>query len=149
MIQDDKHARHTLKKRATVNGQPMSWTISVNDAGLASAPPMKEKQKSKNKSQSHLGHSGVGGVGPYLDVPSMKDRQKSSQSTRSRKSSGFGLGSLFRSSTSKDKEERKAEKEKERMDKAYQEWAASGAGNAISNSSSKSGRKLSKVRSRK
>ena len=149
MIQDDKHTRHTLKKRATVGGQPMSWTISVNDAGPASAPPMREKQRSKNKSQSHLGHSGVEGVGPYLDVPSMRDREKSSQSTKSKKSSGFGLGSLFRSSSSKDKEERKAEKERERMDKVYQEWAASGAGTAISNSSSKSGRKLSKVRSRK
>ena len=149
MIHDDKHARHILKKRATVNGQPMSWTISVNDTGLASAPPMKERQKSRNKSQSHLGHGGVEGIGSYVDVPAMKDREKSSQSikSRSRKSSGFGLGSLFRSS--KDKEERKAEKEKERLDKAYQEWAASGTGTAISNSSSKDGRKLSKVRSRK
>jgi hypothetical protein len=110
---------------------------------------MKERQKSRNKSQSHLGHSGVEGVGPYLDVPGMKDREKSSQSVKSKKSSGFGLGSLFRSSSSKDKEERKAEKEKERMDNTYQEWAASGAGTAISNSSSRDGRKLSKVRSRK
>jgi len=132
-----------------MNGQPMSWTISVNDAGLASAPPMKEKQKSKNKSQSHLGHSGVEGVGLYLDVPGMKDREKSSQSTKSKKSSGFGLGSLFRSSSSKDKEEGNAEKEKERMDKVYQDWAVSGAGTAISNSSSKGGRKLSRVRSHK
>ena len=145
IIQDDKHARHILKKRATVNGQPMSWTISVNGAGLAAAPPMKEKQKSKNKSQSHLGHSGVEGIGPYLDVPGIKNREKSSQSTKSKKSSGFNLGALFRTSSSKDKEERKAEKEKERI---YQEWAASGAGTAISNSSSKEGRKLSKVRSR-
>ena len=142
VIQDEKHARHILKKRATVNGQPMTWTISVNDAGLAAAPPMKMKQRSKNKSQSHLGHSGIEGIGPYFDVPGMKDREKSSQSTKSKKSSGFNLGSLFRTSSSKDKEERK---EKERM---YQEWAASGAGNAISNSSSKEGRKLSKVRSR-
>jgi len=148
ITQDDKHGRHILKKRATVNGQPMSWTISVNDAGLAAAPPMKERQKSKNKSQSHLGHSGFEGVGPFLDVPGMKDREKSSQSTKSKKSSGFGLGSLFRSSSSKDKEEKKAEKERERGDKMYQEWATSG-GTAISNSNSKEGRKLSKVRSRK
>ena len=147
--QGDKHARHILKKRATMSGQPMSWTISANDTGLASAPPMKERQKSKNKSQSHLGHGGAGGLSPYLNVPDLKDRQKSSQSTKSKKSSGFGLGSLFRSSSSKDKEERKVEKEKERMDKVYQEWAASGAGTAISNSTSKEGRKLSKVRSRK
>lgn len=143
-IPDDRHARHILKKRATVNGQPMSWTISINNTGLASAPPMKEKQKSKNKPQSHLGHSGVEGIGPYLDAPDMKDRTKSSQSTKSRKSPGFSFVSLFRSSSSKDKEERKAEKE-ERM---YQEWAASGAGTAISHSSSKDGRKLTKVRSR-
>lgn len=149
LVRDDKHVRHTLKKRATMSGQTMSWTASFNDPGVASAPPMKEKQKSRNKSQSHLGHSGVEGVGPYLDVPGMKDREKSSQGTRSRKSSGFGLGSLFKSSSSKEKEEKKAEKEKERMDKMYQEWAASGAGTAISNSSSKNGRKLSKVRSRK
>jgi len=136
MIRDEKHARHTLKKRATVNGQPMSWTISVNDTGLAAAPAMK-KQKSKNKSQSHLGHSGVEGIGPYLDVPGMKDRVKSSQSAKSKKSSGFSLVSLFKSSSSKGKEER-----------TYQDWAASGAGTAISNSSSKDGRKLSKVRSR-
>ena len=147
MIYDDKHTRHILKKRATVNGQPMSWTISLNDAGLASAPPMKERQKSRNKSQSHLGHSGVEGVGLYPDAPDMKDRSKSSQSIK--KSSGFGLASLFRSSSSKDKEEKKAEKEREKLDKTYQQWAASGAGTAISNSSSKSGRKLSKVRSRK
>ena len=147
MIHDDKHARHILKKRATLHGQPMSWTISVNDAALASAPPMKERLKSKNKSQSHLGHGGVQGLGPYVDVPGMKDREKSSQSTKSRKSSGFGLASLFRSSSSK--EEKKAEKEKEKLDKMYQEWAASGAGTAISNSTSKDGRKLSKVRSRK
>jgi len=94
-----------------------------------------------------LGHSGLEGVGPSLDVPGMKDRQKSSQSTKSKKSSGFGLGSLFRSLSSKD--EKKVEKEKERMDKTYQEWAASGAGTAISNSTSKEGRKLSKVKSRK
>jgi hypothetical protein len=119
----------------------MSWTISVNDSGLAAAPPLK-KHKSKNKSQSHLGHSGVEGIGPYLDVPDMKDRTKSSQSTKSKKSPGFNLVSLFRSSSSKDKEERK---DKERV---YREWAASGAGTAISNSSSKDGRKLSKVRSR-
>jgi len=144
MIQDEKHARHILKKRATVNGQPMSWTNSVNDSGLAAAPSLK-KQKSKNKSQSHLGHSGIEGIGPYLDVPGMNVRAKSSQSTKSKKSPGFNLVSLFRSSSSKDKEDRKAEKEKERM---YQEWAASGAGTAISNSSSKNGRKLSKVRSR-
>ena len=145
MIQSEKHARHILKKRATVNGQPMSWTISVNDSGLSAAPPMKEKQKSKSKPQSHLGHSGVEGIGPYLDVPGMKDRTKSSQSTKSKKSPGFNLVSLFRSSSSKDKEERKTEKDKERV---YQDWAVSGAGIAISNSSSKDGRKLSKVRSR-
>lgn len=139
--QDDKHGRHILKKRATVNGQPMSWTISVNDAGLATAPPMKEKQKSKNKSQSHLGHGGVEGMGPYLDVPDMKNRSKSSQSAKSKRSSGFNLVSLFRSPSSKDKEERKGER-------MYQEWAASGAGTATSNSSSKDGRKLTKVRSR-
>ena len=144
MIQDEKHARQILRKRATVNGQPMSWTISVNDSGLAAAPSLK-KQKSRNKSQSHLGHSGIEGIGPYLDAPGMNDRAKSSQSTKSKKSPGFSLVSLFRSSSSKDKEDRRAEKEKERM---YQEWAASGAGTAISNSSSKNGRKLSKVRSR-
>ena len=144
-IQDDKHARHTLKKRATVNGQPMSWTISVNDVSLAAPPPMKEKQKSRNKSQSHLGHSGVEGIGPYFDVPGMKDRTKSSQSAKSKKSSGFNLVSLFRSPSSKEKEDRKVEKEMERM---YQEWAASGAGTAISKSSSKDGRKLTKVKSR-
>lgn len=148
MIQNDKQARHTLKKRATVNGQPMSWTISVNDTGLASAPPMKERQKSRNKSQSHLGHGGVEGVGPYIDVPGMKDREKSSQSTKSKKSSGFGLVSLFKSSSSKDKEERKGEKEKEAVDKMYQDWAASGGGTAISRSSSKGRRKLSRVKSR-
>jgi len=148
MTQDDKNGRHILKKRATVNGQSMSWTISVNDTGLIAATPMKEKQKSRNKSQSHLGHSGLEGIGPYLDVPGLNDRTKSSQSTKSKRSSGFGLGSLFRSSSSKDKEERKADKERER-DKVHQEWAASGTGTAISNSLSKEGRKLSKVRSRK
>jgi len=119
----------------------MSWTISVNDAGLAVAPPMKERQRSKNKSQSHLGHSGVEGIGLYLDVPGLKDREKSSQS---KKSPGFGFVSLFRSLSSKDKEE-KEEPEKERI---YREWATSGTGIAISKSSSRSGRKLSKVRSR-
>lgn len=144
IIQDGRHMRHTLKKRATLNGQAMSWTISVNETGSAVAPPMKEKQKSKNRSQSHLGHGGVEGIGSYLDAPGLKDREKSSQSTKAKKPSGFGLGSLFRSLSSRDKEER-VETEKERM---YREWAASGAGAAISNSSSKSGRKLSKVRSR-
>jgi len=96
-----------------------------------------------------LGHSGAEGIGPYLDVPDMKDRTKSSQSTKSKKSSGFGLGSLFRSLSSKGGEDVKAEKDREKVDKMYQEWATSGAGTAISNSSSKEGRKLSKVRSRK
>jgi len=114
----------------------MSWTISVNDAGLNAAPALK-KQKSKNKSQSHLGHSGVEGIGPYLDVPGMKNREKSTQSAKLKKSPGFSLVSLFKSSSSKGKEER-----------TYQEWAAPGVGTAISNSSSKDGRKLSKVRSR-
>lgn len=122
----------------------MSWTISVNEAGLAVATPMKEKQKSKNKSQSHLGHGGVEGISPYLDVPGFKDREKSHQSLKPKKSPGFGLVSLFRSLSSKDKGE-KEETEKEMM---YREWAASGGGAAISNSSSKRGRKLSKVRSR-
>jgi hypothetical protein len=122
----------------------MSWTISVNDAGVAVASPIKEKQKSRNKSQSHLGHSGVEGISPYLDVPGLKDRRKSSHSIKAKKSPGFGLVSLFRSLSSKEKED-KEETEKERM---YREWAASGAGTAISHSSSKSGRKLSKVRSR-
>lgn len=144
-VTQDKHTRHTLKlkKRATLNGQEMSWTISVNDAGVAVATPM-NKQKSKNKSQSHLGHGGVEGISPYLDVPGLKDREKSSQSIRAKKSPGFGLVSLFRSLSSKDKEE-KEETEKDRM---YREWKTSGAGTAISNASSKGGRKLSKVRSR-
>ena len=120
----------------------MSWTISTNDTGLLVAPPIKEKQKSRNKSQSHLGHGGVEGIGPYLDVPDLKDRQKSSQSTKTKKSSVFGLGMLLRSLSSKEKE---GSEDSERM---YREWAASGAGTAISKSSSKSGRKLSKVRSR-
>lgn len=145
ITQDGKHTRHTLKKRSTLNGQAMSsWTTSVNDASSAVAPPMKEKQKRRNKSQSHLGHGGVEGIGPYLDVPTSKDRQKSSQSIKAKKSPGFGLVSLFRSLSSKDKEERE-ETEKETL---YREWATSGAGTAISNSSSRSGRKLSKVRSR-
>ncbi|KAF9785747.1 hypothetical protein BJ322DRAFT_1107641 [Thelephora terrestris] len=143
-IQDDKHTRHTLKKRATLTGQGMSWTISVNDAGVSVATPTKEIRKSKSKSQSHLGHSGVEGISPYLDVPDLKDREKSSQSFKAKKASGFGLVSLFRSLSSKAKEE-EGETEKERL---YNEWATSGAGAAISNSSSKSGRKLSKVRSR-
>ena len=144
VIQDGNHTRHTLKKRATLTGQGMSWTISVNDAGVAVATPMKERQKSKNKSQSHLGHSGIEGISPYLDVPDLKDRKKSSQSIKAKKASGFGLVSLFRSLSTKAKEE-EGETEKEKM---YHEWAASGAGTPISNSSSKSGRKLSKVRSR-
>lgn len=144
IIKDDKHTRHTLKKRATLTGQGMSWTISVNDAGVAVATPIKEKRRSKSKSQSHLGHGGAEGISPYLDVPELKDREKSSQSNKARKSSGFGLGSLFRSLSSKGKEE-EGDLEKERM---YREWATSGAGAAISNSSSRSGRKLSKVRSR-
>ena len=143
VIQDDKHTRHTLKKRATLNGPGMSWTISVNDAGLAVATPTKEKRRSKSKSQSHLGHGGVEGISSYLDVPDLKVREKSSQSTKAKKSPGFGLVSLFRSMSSKEKEER-GETENE---KVYREWAASGTGTAISNSNSKSGRKLSKVRS--
>lgn len=142
--QDDKHARHTLKKRATLTGQGMSWSISVNEAGVAVATPMKEKQRSRNKSRSHLGHGGVEGISSYLDVPDLKEREKSSQSSKAKKSSTFGLGSLFRTLSSKGKDE-EGDPEKERM---YREWAASGAGVAISNSSSKSGRKLSKVRSR-
>lgn len=132
-----------MKKRATLTGQGMSWTISVNDAGVAVATPIKEKQRSKSKSQSHLGHGGAEGISPYLDVPELKDREKSSQSNKARKSSVFGLGSLFRSLSSKGKEE-----EGDLEERMYREWATSGAGTAISNSSSKSGRKLSKVRSR-
>jgi len=144
VIQGDKQTRHTLKKRATLNGQGMSWTISVNEAGVAVVTPMKEKQRSKNKSQSHLDHGGVEGISSYLDVPALKDREKSAQSIKAKKSPGFGLVSLLRSLSTKDKEE-KEETEKEKM---HSEWMTSGAGTAISNSSSKSGRKLSKVRSR-
>ena len=144
VTQDDKHTRHTLRKRATLNGQGMSWTISVNDAGVAVASPVKEKQRSRNKSQSHLGHGGAEGISSYLDVPGLREREKSSQSAKVKKSPGFGLVSLFRSLSTKEKEE-KEETEKERT---FREWAAAGAGTAISNASSKSGRKLSKVRSR-